>query len=143
MEEEGIVIEDRNGRVVIRAERSSSCDNCASKSLCHSGASGEEGLIEAENPVGARVGDHVVFTVGAGSIMKAGVLLYLVPILCFIAGVVLGQTAGTALLPSANADLVSGVFGVVFLVLAFIGIKLYSKSLAGNKSYSPQVIKVV
>ena len=144
IEEHGIVVQDKGGRVLIKAQRSSSCEGCASKKSCSSGqASGADMLIEADNLAGASVGDRVVFTAGAGSVLKAGALLYLVPILSFIFGVVIGQTeAITGLFPSQNPDLISGVLGAVFLALAFIGLKVYSAFLDKSKTFMPKVLRV-
>lgn len=142
MEEMGLVIEERGATVLIKTEKSSSCDNCATKSACHS-LSDSEMVIEAENAVGAHKGDYVAFSAGAVSVMKAGVLLYLVPVLSFIAGVVIGQTVVTDYFPAYNPDLVSGVLGVVFLAAAFIGLKLYSRRVEKDESYRPRVLRVV
>jgi sigma-E factor negative regulatory protein RseC len=144
IEEHGIVVQDNGERVLIKAQRSSACEGCASKQSCTSGqASGSDMLIEADNPVGAHVGDRVVFTAGAGSVLKAGALLYLVPILSFIFGVVIGQTKTiTGIFPSQNPDLISGVLGVVFLALAFIGLKVYSAYLDKSKTFRPKVLRV-
>ena len=100
-------------------------------------------LIEADNPVGADVGDMVVFTVGAGSVLKAGLMLYLVPVISFIAGVVLGQTVSVRVLPGQNPDLVSGALGVIFLAAAFAGLKVYGSMMEKGKSFRPRVLRVV
>ena len=143
MEEHGIVVQKKERTVMIRAERSSSCDNCASKKSCHSGgAADNEILVEAEDLLGAKVGDRVVFSVSAGSILKAGALLYIVPIASFIAGVILGQTVLTGVLPGYNADLVAGATGVVFLALAFLGIKGYGALSERKGSLRPKVLRV-
>lgn len=129
---------------LIKTRQSSACEGCSSKKSCSSGqdASGE-GLLEADNPVGAKVGDSVIFTVGAGSVLKAGALLYLVPILSFILGVVIGQSGPViALLPGQNPDLLSGVLGAAFLALAFIGLKVYSAFLDKNRTFRPKVLRV-
>lgn len=143
IEETGIVVENKGETVLIRAERTSSCESCAQKSVCHTGSGGGDMLIEADNPIGAKKGDYVVFTVGAGSVLKAGILLYLVPVLCFIFGVVLGQVASKRAFPALNGDLVSGVLGLAFLIIAFIGLKVYSKSVEKDRSYRPHVLRVV
>lgn len=141
MEEHGVVVQKKQSIAVIRAERTTSCDSCASKKSCHSGAtSGGEILIEAEDMVGAKVGDRVVFSVSAGSVLKAGVLVYLVPVLSFIAGVVLGQAFLTGLIPGYNADLVAGATGLAFLALAFLGLKGYGKF--SERSMRPRVLRV-
>lgn len=144
MEELGIIVKKNTKTVLIKAHRTSACDGCASKKSCSTGGGTDnEMLIEADNPVGANVGDKVMFTVGAGSVLKAGLILYLVPIVTFIIGVVLGQTVATNLLPDQNPDLVSGVLGAVFLLLAFVGLKVYNAYLDKNKDYRPQVLRVV
>lgn len=144
MEEYGLVIEKKGGGVVvIRAQRTSACDGCASKKSCGTGGEGNEMQIEADNPVGANVGDRVAFTVGAGSVLKAGLVLYLVPILSFIAGVVLGQVVSARVLPEQNPDLVSGALGVLFLAVAFVGLKVYGSMIEKGRSFRPRVLRVV
>ena len=143
MEEYGIVVEKKERTAVIKAERTTSCDNCASKKSCHSGGGADnEILVEAEDLLGTKVGDRVAFSVSAGSVLKAGVLLYLVPIAFFIGGVVLGQTVLTGVLPGYNADLVAGATGVVFLALAFLGIKGYGALSERKGSLRPKVLRV-
>lgn len=142
VEEQGTVVECKGALAMIRAQRTSSCDSCASKKAC-AGGSAFDMLLEADNSVGAKAGDRVVFTAAGGSVLKAGVVLYLVPVLFFIGGIVLGQAVGKAVFPGQNQDLVSGVFGVAFLALAFFGIKLYGKILEKNRSYRPRILRVV
>lgn len=140
IEESGTVVENREKTVLIKARRGSSCESCASKKACH-GA--DDILIEAENPVGAKAGDRVIFTAGAGSILKAGVLLYLVPIFFFITGVILGQTASERIWTGANPDLISGALGFSFLAIAFAVLKVYSKIIEKKRSYRPHVLRVI
>lgn len=144
MEEQGTVVQVKEMTAVVKAQRSGSCDSCASKKSCHSGGSADEAtFIEVDNSIGAKVGDHVVFAVGAGSVVKAGVLIYLVPILSFIGGVVLGQILSGPLFPETNHDLVAGAFGAAFLVIAFVGLKLYNRSLEGSRTMRPKILRVV
>jgi len=144
MEEQGIVIKLTGASALIKTRQSSACEGCASKKSCSSGqGAADEAFIEADNPIGAKVGDNVVFAIGTGSVLKAGALLYLVPILSFILGVVIGQSGVvTAILPGQNPDLLSGVLGAAFLALAFIGLKVYSAFLDKNKSFRPKVLRV-
>ena len=143
MEEHGIVVEKKERIAIIRAERTTSCDNCSSKKSCHSpGAVDNEILIEAEDPIGVKTGDRVVFAVSAGSVLKAGFLLYLLPIAFFIGGVVLGQTVLAGGLPGYNPDLVTGVTGLVFLGAAFLGLKVYGSLSERKGSLRPRVLRV-
>ncbi len=142
MEEHGVVVEDKGATVVVKTVRGSSCESCASKRSCQT--MGEtEMLIEVQNTVGARVGQNVVFTVGAASVMKAGMLFYLVPVLSFIFGVVLGQTVAIKVFPNQNPDLVSGLLGVILLAVSFFGLKIYSRRLEKDSSFRPRILRVV
>ncbi len=142
MEEHGIVVEDNGAIVLIKAKRTSACDSCSSSKSCHS-VSDTEMLVEADDPVGAKVGDRVAYEVKASAIIKAGMLLYLVPLLSFIFGLVLGSLASEKYFPEHNPDLVSGLFGALFLAGAFIGLKLYGRRLERDRSDRPQVLKVL
>lgn len=144
MEEQGIVVQATGASALIKTRQSSACESCASKKSCSSGqGAADEAFIEADNFVGAKVGDTVIFTIGTGSVLKAGALLYLVPILSFIAGVVIGQSGIVAsILPGQNPDLLSGVLGAAFLALAFAGLKVYSAFLDKRKSFRPKVLRV-
>ncbi len=142
MEEHGVVVENKGATVLIKTERKSACESCASKKICHS--IGEtDMIIEVDNPVGADVGDMVIYEVGAGSVIKAGMLLYLVPLLSFIFGIVLGQGASGRFFTEQNPDLIAGIFGFLFLGAAFVGLKLYGRRLERDKAYRPHVLKVV
>ena len=142
IEEEGIIIQVKGKTAVIKAERTSSCDSCSSRDTCVAG-SGKEMLIEADNPVDAKPGERVIFTIGRGSVIKAGLILYLVPVVSLIIGAVLGATVGKAYFPSQNPDLVSGVTALIFLALTFIGLKAYSKAIEKRRDFRPHVLKVV
>lgn len=141
MEEHGVVVECKGDIAVIRAQWTSACDSCSSRDACISGK-GADMLIEALNGAGAKPGERVVFTVGSGSVLKAGLLLYLVPVLCFIAGIMLGQIAAKRIFPGQNPDLVSGLFGAAFIAFAFLGIKLCGRFADKGKSYRPHVLRV-
>src|SRR3990172_5619771 len=112
MEEHGIVIRKDGQRAIIRAERTGACDSCSSRKSC--GQTGSE----------------------------TEMLIYLFPILSFIAGVVLGQALFSGLMPGYNPDLVAGVTGVVFLAAAFIGLKVFSILYERGRSMRPQVLRV-
>lgn len=141
MEEHGVVVQIKNNIAIIKSERSSACESCASKKTCASGGAPNEMFIEAENTIGAKAGDRIVFSIGASSVIKAGLIIYLVPILSFIFGVVLGQSAGTRFLPEVNPDLISGVVGAAFLIIAFFGLKAYNAFMEKTKSFKPQILR--
>jgi len=128
MEEQGIVVELKaNNTALVKAKRTSTCESCASKKSCSTRSSGDDMFVETENTIGASKGDHVVFAVSAGTIMKTGLLVYLMPVIAFLAGIVLGQKVVAPMLPNINSDLVSGALGLIFLIDAFVLLKIYNQ----------------
>jgi sigma-E factor negative regulatory protein RseC len=142
IEEEGTVVEIKGGAAIIKAQRTTSCESCMSKDLCHS-VTETDMVVEADNPAGAHVGDRVVFTVGAATLLKAGVLFYLFPLLGFIAGIVLGQVLAPAVSSGLNPDLLSAVLGSLLLVLTLLALRLYGRRAEKNRAFRPRVVRVV
>ena len=142
IEEYGTVVEAKEKTALIKAKRTTSCDSCVSKSLC-TGVAETDMLIEAQNPLNARAGDHVVFMVGAGSVIKAGMLFYLFPLLGFIAGVVLGQVFAEKIPLKWDSDIISALAGFFFLALTYGGISLYGRHAEKKRTYMPTIVRIV
>ena len=82
-----------DGRADIILVRESACSgDCHKCSGC--GAAKETMIVTAENPIRAQVGDFVVLTSDTGSVMKAVMAVYLVPMVRFFAGYALGDALG-------------------------------------------------
>ncbi|MEE8574631.1 MAG: SoxR reducing system RseC family protein [Thermodesulfobacteriota bacterium] len=144
IEEHGIVVELKSGgSALVKAERGAGCESCMTKDICNPTGEGDKMIIEADNPVGATVGSEVMFTVSAGTVIKAGVFFYLFPLLGFIAGVVIGQVASPGVAGTINKDLFSAVLGFVLMVAVFLLLRLYGKKAEESKEYRPTIVKVV
>ena len=79
-----------DGRADIILVRESACSgDCHKCSGC--GAAKETMIVTAENPIRAGVGDFVTLTSDTASVMKAVVVVYLLPLVLFFAGFLLGE----------------------------------------------------
>lgn len=143
IEEQGIIIDIKGNKAFIKTEKGSSCESCAAQKMCHGSIDTSEVIIEADNAINAKLGDRVVIMVATATLLKAGFVLYMVPIVALITGVVIGQIAANRFTIGLNADILSGILGILFLISAFFGIKLYSKLLEKREGYRPVVVKVV
>ena len=82
-----------DGRADIILVRESACSgDCHKCSGC--GAQKETMIVTAENPIRADVGDFVVLTSDTASVMKAVLVVYLIPLVLFFAGYALGASLG-------------------------------------------------
>ena len=82
-----------NGTATVFLQRESACSgDCHKCSGC--GAAKEVMIFEAQNPIGARRGDLVVIESKTGPVMKAVGIFYVLPLLLFFGGYILGDMIG-------------------------------------------------
>ena len=85
-----------NGKAQIIHVRASACSGD-----CHECAGGctaakETMILEAENPIGAQVGDFVRMESDTKSVMAAVLVMYVLPLVLFFAGYALGAWLGVS-----------------------------------------------
>ena len=82
-----------NGRAQVLHVRQSACSgDCHKCSGC--GAAQETMILEADNPIGAAVGDFVTIQAATGPVLKGAAMLYVLPLVLFFLGYFLGDKAG-------------------------------------------------
>jgi positive regulator of sigma E activity len=77
-------------------ERAPSCGNCEAADACQTGLLGlgtGPRRYRLANRIGARIGDHVQLTVADGTVWRASLLSYVLPLFLAIAGAASGQFA--------------------------------------------------
>ena len=102
-----------NGTATVVHIRESACSgDCHKCSGC--GAAKEAVLFEAVNAIGARRGDLVKVESAAGPVLKAAVVLYVIPLVLFFLGYYLGTLAGNF---GSLVACLGFVLGVVIVVM--------------------------
>ena len=108
-----------NGTAQVICIRESACSgDCHKCSGC--GAAKEAILLTADNPIGADVGDLVNLHSETGPVLKAAMVLYMMPLVLFFAGYAL----------AAALDLSGGLFGALAFVLSIVLIVVYDRRMA-------------
>ncbi|MDP2135183.1 MAG: SoxR reducing system RseC family protein [Sulfuritalea sp.] len=115
---EAVVVEASGGEVWVEVPgRAPTCGNCKTADACQTGLLGLSAgprRYRLENRIGAGVGDRVQLTVAEGTLWRASLLSYVVPLLLAIGGAALGQSLGGDL--SAALGTVVGIAcGLVLL----------------------------
>ena len=81
-----------DGRAQVLHVRESACSgDCHKCSGC--GAAKEAIVLEADNPIGAAVGDFVTISSDTGPVLRAAAVLYMMPLVLFFLGYALGEVA--------------------------------------------------
>ena len=103
---------DDGTAMVIHVRESACSGDCHKCSGC--GAAKEAVLFTAENRIGARRGDLVKVESDTGTVLKAAVVLYVLPLVLFFLGYYLGDLAGSL---GPLAGCLGFVLGVAIIIL--------------------------
>ena len=108
-----------NGSALVICIRESACSgDCHKCSGC--GAAKEAILFEALNPIGAKAGDLVNVKSETGPVLKAAVVLYMLPLVLFFAGYAVGEALGVS----------GGLAGALAFCLSIALIVVYDRRMA-------------
>ena len=103
---------------VMRIRESACSGDCHKCAGC--GAAKQTMRFEAKNAIGARPGDLVVVESDTASVLKGAALLYVLPLLAFLAGYIAGENLwGRGILA-----------GIAAFVVGMLPIKFYDRHLA-------------
>lgn len=138
--EEGIVTKVYSSTAWVKCTKSAACESCSAKGFCATG-SDDDVEVEAINAVGAKVDDRVTISFEASSLLKVSFLVYMVPVLFLILGVVIGDKIA----PIFNYDqtIFSVFVGFLFLFAAFFFVKAKGKELSKKDAYQPKIIRIL
>lgn len=138
-EEQGEVIVVNGDKAQVSISRGPKCGGCASVHMC--GMFGkQEIVVTALNPVGASKGQTVCVSFKVESQVRASFVLYLIPLIALVIGALIGyrfQFLG-------DKEISGAVFSLLFVGLAFLGIKYYTRiRYSKDQSYHPTITKLV
>lgn len=95
---DAFVVEVRGQQVWVEVPaRTAACEHCRTPEVCREGLLGLSAgprRYRMENRIGARVGDRVRLSVADGTLWRASLLSYVLPVVLAIAGAAIGQSIG-------------------------------------------------
>jgi len=129
-------IQGRMALVVTRMEPE--CESCKAKEACSTfGGGGANAEITARNTAGAEVGDIVTISMAGSSLVKVSFLVYMLPILALIAGIVLGHWLSMVI--PVNENILVGVLGLFGFSGTFVWLKKKGDSLSNRPGFVPEI----
>ncbi len=129
-------IQGRMALVMTRMEPE--CESCKAKEACFTfGGGGANTEVRARNTVGAEVGDIVTISMAGSSLIKVSFLVYMLPILALIAGIVFGHWLSSVI--PVNENILVAVFGLFAFSGTFIWLKRKGDSLSNRPGFVPEI----
>lgn len=130
-----------NGDVAkIAILKKSACESCAAAGVCHPG---DQELMEADNPMGAKKGQRVKVVVAPQMYLKASLVLYGVPMAALAGGAIVGKEIAMRSGAAANSDLWAFLLGMVCLLISFFFIRQYNKKVEKSRKYRPIIVEIL
>jgi len=139
--EEGTVTRTDAANAWITIRKTSACASCSSRNKCVSLGEGNMMEVEAINNAGARVGDRVVIRIETSGLLKISAFIYLFPILCLVAGAIIGHSIATSL--SVDESLWTLGIGFLLFFLAFLPVRVIGNRMAKKPQFKPRIIRIV
>jgi positive regulator of sigma E activity len=138
LRERGVVVSASGGSVDVRVAGGAACEACGQCCRIDRDGLTIEGAIDR---FGARVGDEVEVEVPEEADVRAGIVVYVLPVAALLAGYVLGNLAGAAAgLPPDAMGAVGAVAGVSAGLLL---LRLRGRAAASPQRLRPQVRAII
>lgn len=137
--ETGRVVSIEDGKAVVEIEKGAACATCAStRCACNYGT--KTVTVTAEDPVGVRENQLVQISVPEGIALRAALIVYGIPLVALIAGILVGEYLGERFEIETLFEILGGIGG---LALSLLVIKYYNNVFKRREHHQPVVTKVV
>jgi sigma-E factor negative regulatory protein RseC len=140
--EEGIVTKVISSTAWVKCTKCAACESCSAKGFCDTTGGGSDDVeVEAINAVGAKVYDRVTISFETSSLLKVSFLIYMIPILFLILGVVIGDKIASIF--NYDQSIFSIFTGFLFVFAAFFFVRTKGKELSKKDAYKPKIIRIL
>jgi sigma-E factor negative regulatory protein RseC len=139
--EEGVITRTGADTAHILTRRTTACEGCSERHICHSASGKKEIEIEVANPVHAEPGDTVMVAFKTGQILWLSFLLYIFPVIALVAGALVGDSI---VAPNMGGDpsIYAAVFAFLCFALAMTAIKLKDRRAKVSGRYQPVIVRI-
>lgn len=134
--EEGTVVGlNDNGLVDVKVGRHSDCIACGA-------CDGAQNIVvQALNPIGAKVGQHVKFEMREVNIVIGAFVCFVMPLLVAAAGVFVARFIALAqAMNVVNFEIGGGIIG---FLIGVIGVKMFDRKITNDANARPKIVEVV
>lgn len=141
MNQQGYIVEIVDSVTAkLKLKRHSACASCGK---CSTTSEEKYIIVEADNTIGAKVGDRVEVNMETVNVLKAAFIAYTIPLLALLLGTVGTFYGLKAINIKNNVEIISGGAGLIFTILSFLILKKNDKKFRDSKEYIPIVTRII
>jgi len=136
VEERALVLSVMGKTARVKTQRQSACNACELQSSCGQSlisklASGHGIEMDVENRLVAKAGDVVLLAIPEEGLMKASVIMFLIPLLAMVVFAVFTKSVFSLTDPWV------ALAGLIGLLVGFLWARLFSRRFQGDESFQP------
>jgi len=136
--EEGVVASiEKDGWAQVITTRGDACANCSSSHFCGAMGSGANMVVKALNRARAGIGDRVTLEIGSGTLVKSALIVYLLPVLGLVGGMIIGSE-----IDGGTGTTIPMILSFGGLALGFLLTVLISRGMSTDNRLSPVITRI-
>ncbi|MEG0855229.1 MAG: SoxR reducing system RseC family protein [Terrisporobacter sp.] len=142
MNQQGYIIEivdDRTAKLIM--QRHSACASCGKCTKLSSEC--QDLVVEVDNSIGAKEGDHVEVSMESVKVLKATALAYAVPLVFLLVGTILTYYLLDLIKYSGPIEVISGVVGLICTIISYLMLNKNDKKFKDSREYIPRITKII
>lgn len=142
MNQQGYIIEivdDRTAKLIM--QRHSACASCGKCTKLSSEC--QDLVVEVDNSIGAKEGDHVEVSMESVKVLKATALAYAVPLVFLLVGTILTYYLLDLIKYSGPIEVISGVVGLMCTIISYLMLNKNDKKFKDSREYIPRITKII
>lgn len=144
MNQQGYIIEIVDNKTAkLKMQRHSACASCGKCQTLSSES--KEILVEVDNSIGAKQGDHVEVNMENMNVLKATALAYVVPLIFLLVGTIVSYFMLDMIISTQGiiVELISGIIGIMLMLLSYVILKRNDSKFRDSRKFIPVITKII
>ena len=133
------IVDNRTAKMIM--QRHSACASCGKCSKLSSEC--QDLVVEVDNSIGAKKGDHVEVSMESVRVLKATLLAYLVPLIFLLVGTILTYYILDLIKFSGPTEVISGVVGLICTCISYLLLRKNNDKFKQSRQYIPKVTRII
>ena len=133
------IVDSRTAKMIM--QRHSACASCGKCSKLSSEC--QDLVVEVDNSIGAKKGDHVEVSMESVRVLKATLLAYLVPLMFLLVGTILTYYILDLIKFSGPTEVISGVVGLICTCISYLLLRKNDDKFKQSRQYIPKVTRII
>ncbi|WP_042276719.1 SoxR reducing system RseC family protein [[Clostridium] dakarense] len=141
MNQQGYIIEIVDEKTAkLKMQRHSACASCGK---CVTSSEKKDILVEVENTIGAKIGDHVEVNMENVKVLKATAFAYLIPLMGLLIGTIGTYFILESLGVKSNIEIISAVVGFLTTFICYVVLNKNDNKFKDSKDFIPTITKIL